>query len=657
MIFEEMRLYNFGIYQGHHTITLDSPEHKKPIILIGALNGAGKTTFLDALQLALYGKYAKCSNRGRLGYLNYLEKNINSFSEDRSASITLRFRHGDNKKNPQVYEVERSWKKNGQKECKEYISVSFNGVYDQIISDNWEEFVNEFIPQSISELFFFDGEKIENFADPKRAAELLKTGIEALLGLELLSTLATDLNELKRKKQEKLLNQEDTSDLNNIKEKIASLNNKKDELTAQLTIAKESVKVEEESYFETQKKLFSSGADKLSLKESFEKEKTELTQKLFTVKHELLKLAASTLPLGLTEQLLYQAEKQAICERKANIFEDAKDLLKQQRMKFLSIVADTMDDATLSLVQNKLSESAEKEYQDNQIFCYLKSNPIYFSGVIERISEEKNTAISLLNKKREIEESIILVERKISTIPTLDSVKELIHLNAKQEEKLEKTKSEKEILARQLAQILDDINVFEGQYNSLLIKRNTTLFEHKRQSQITNHIDTLKEIIISFNKQLVIDNITKLERKIKAKFDLLKRKDSLISHIKIDPTNFSMTLFATNHIEMPAERLSAGERQLLAISILWGLADSSGKELPTIIDTPMGRLDGEHRTRLIKQYFPYAASQVILLSTDEEIYGQYYNELKPFIAQEYHISYDEVNKSSYFSKGYLESAI
>lgn len=64
MIFEEIRLYNFGIYQGHHTISLDSPDHKKPIILIGALNGAGKTTFLDALQLALYANLRNVPTEG-----------------------------------------------------------------------------------------------------------------------------------------------------------------------------------------------------------------------------------------------------------------------------------------------------------------------------------------------------------------------------------------------------------------------------------------------------------------------------------------------------------------------------------------------------------------------------------------------------------------
>ncbi|EIU7503141.1 DNA sulfur modification protein DndD, partial [Salmonella enterica subsp. enterica serovar Kentucky] len=137
--------------------------------------------------------------------------------------------------------------KNGNKECKENISVHFNGKYDQLISEHWEEFVNEFIPQSISELFFFDGEKIENLADPKRSAELLKTGIEALLGLELLSTLSSDLNELQKKKQEKLLKKEDAVSVDEIKTKIASLNEQKKQLTSQIGILEEKEKDEDEN--------------------------------------------------------------------------------------------------------------------------------------------------------------------------------------------------------------------------------------------------------------------------------------------------------------------------------------------------------------------------------------------------------------------------
>ncbi|WP_237711597.1 hypothetical protein [Pseudoalteromonas sp. PAMC 22718] len=72
-----------------------------------------------------------------------------------------------------------------------------------------------------------------------------------------------------------------------------------------------------------------------------------------------------------------------------------------------------------------------------------------------------------------------------------------------------------------------------------------------------------------------------------------------------------------------------------------------------MIDTPLGRLDGKHRSKLINNYFPKASSQVILLSTDEEITGQYYAQLKPAICREYHISYNEQEQTSTFTEGYF----
>ncbi len=53
----------------------------------------------------------------------------------------------------------------------------------------------------MSDLFFFDGEKIENFAHPQRSSELVKTGIENLLGLDLLSQLQLDLGQLEKKRR------------------------------------------------------------------------------------------------------------------------------------------------------------------------------------------------------------------------------------------------------------------------------------------------------------------------------------------------------------------------------------------------------------------------------------------------------------------------
>ncbi|ANV89128.1 hypothetical protein AWQ22_16190 (plasmid) [Picosynechococcus sp. PCC 7117] len=62
MIFKTLILENFGPYSGRQTLDL-TPTETSPIILIGGMNGGGKTTLMDALRLVLYGQQAQCSTR------------------------------------------------------------------------------------------------------------------------------------------------------------------------------------------------------------------------------------------------------------------------------------------------------------------------------------------------------------------------------------------------------------------------------------------------------------------------------------------------------------------------------------------------------------------------------------------------------------------
>ena len=105
--------------------------------------------------------------------------------------------------------------------------------------------------------------------------------------------------------------------------------------------------------------------------------------------------------------------------------------------------------------------------------------------------------------------------------------------------------------------------------------------------------------------------------------------------------------------EIPKDSLSAGEQQLMVISILWALAICSKKKLPVIIDTPLSRLDSLHRTSLITTYFPNAGEQTIILSTDSEIDEDYYRLMKENIGDEFTLNYDESSKSTSIQKGYL----
>lgn len=102
------------------------------------------------------------------------------------------------------------------------------------------------------------------------------------------------------------------------------------------------------------------------------------------------------------------------------------------------------------------------------------------------------------------------------------------------------------------------------------------------------------------------------------------------------------------------ESLSAGEKQLMVIAILWALAICSAKKLPVIIDTPLSRLDSMHRKSLVTTYFPKASDQTIILSTDSEIDSYYYGLMKDYVGDEFTLEYDEETQSTTILKGYFQ---
>ena len=61
-----------------------------------------------------------------------------------------------------------------------------------------------------------------------------------------------------------------------------------------------------------------------------------------------------------------------------------------------------------------------------------------------------------------------------------------------------------------------------------------------------------------------------------------------------------------------------------------------------IIDTPLGRLDSEHRGRMIEHYFPNASHQVVVLSTDTELDKHNFEILSPHVSHAYHLAYNEL---------------
>src|SRR6185503_782893 len=104
---------------------------------------------------------------------------------------------------------------------------------------------------------------------------------------------------------------------------------------------------------------------------------------------------------------------------------------------------------------------------------------------------------------------------------------------------------------------------------------------------------------------------------------------------------------------LPKAQLSAGEKQIYAIAMLWALAKVSGRPLPIIVDTPLARLDSDHRRLLVQEYFPAASHQVIILSTDTEVDQTYFAGLRRSISHAYHLNFDPIENVTGIQDGYF----
>ena len=228
MILDEITLHNFGLYADRQTIHLTPPSSAKPVVLIGGLNGGGKTTLLDALQLCLYGPHARISNRGDLAFRTYLCRCIHRGSGACEAAIELAFRHTVEGEE-EHYRLHRSWRitHNG---CKEHFEVLRNGQPEPALAENWISQVDDLMPSSIAHLFLFDGEQIESYAAFSNSSVLIGAAIQNLLGLDVVDQLEKDLQVYERRKRTEDKDYTGRAEIETAEQELAALRSRSETL-------------------------------------------------------------------------------------------------------------------------------------------------------------------------------------------------------------------------------------------------------------------------------------------------------------------------------------------------------------------------------------------------------------------------------------------
>lgn len=646
MIFTELILENFGPYAGRNVINL-RPEVDgiaRPIILFGGMNGGGKTTLMDAIRLALYGQRSQCSTRNNLSYGEFLTQSVNyQAAAGNCARIELTFEHLVNDQWKQL-KIVRTWTKN-PKDGKDTLGVVEEEWPDIALANTWDEYIEMLLPLGISNLFLFDGEQVKELAERDAAPQAVVEAIKSLLGLELAEQLAIDLDILINRKRKEVARLDRLTNLTEIEEKVEKYERELLEAQKNLNLLQEKLADARIKHQETAEKFRLEGG-------KIAAERTQLSQKIESLaavaeqqREELRHLISAVLPLNVIAPLLEQARIQTAEELGIKQIKVAHEVLQKRDKKLLSHLAQKsftssqIEEIKLFLEQeNKLLNADE----DSNFTFWLNAGQEDLRKLEDLLQRQLTPQLKLADKQLEklyqIEAKIESAERKLAVAASPEEYQKLDDgLKEAQQELIDCQTAYESGIRRheEIKKIVDKLKKELEKYGEQAIERQNS--EHA-----VDTIAKVQQTLTLFRKRLTLKKLNKLEREVSECFRYLLHKSDLVHRVAVAANDFSLSLYNFQGQPVPKHRLSAGEKQLLAIAFLWGLARVSGRHLPIAIDTPLGRLDSSHRQNLVERYFPAASHQVILLSTDTEIGKEEVEKLREqeAIARQYLLEYD-----------------
>jgi DNA sulfur modification protein DndD len=658
---------NLGNFAGTHELSLRPSDTKtiKPIILFGGLNGAGKTTIFDAIKLCLYGP-EMFGAISAAKYQEYLKQKIHSSKatvvQPNSAAITVEFDYA-HLGTVCTYQVERMWEITGQKVL-ETLSIEKNGLpLDDVAKDGWQDFIKEIIPLGLSQLFFFDGEKIQKMMSDDSNEEL-KRSILSLLGLDLVERLQADLKIYRSKFLKEVSTEsfaKEISALEGQKEQVeanirkvlddkASLENSIQQLSVRIADYRNKIAAQGEGYYRN--------------RVSLEEKKNSMGNDIDSIKDKLRELAAGFLPVAIASEYALKLKKQIEDENKykANVL--LSENLKKKHHEMLAVIDSSgflkmngLDSSSLKKIKSQLKVEIEmlfsvetKQERQPEIFGFSQKQALEILGLIETAINIIPAEMAVLTdmyevKFRELQDTVA----QLSKVPDDEFIKPMY-------ETLDGLNVE-------LGGLTEKRSNYDAQIAELTITRN----ELKRKlEQINNKITSsyelgeklqsvlkVEKVLAKYHLHLAKQKIYGLQEEFTQIFKVVHRKDDMIARIKIDPETFNVTLYDRKDKVINKNSLSSGELEIYAMSMLWALAKTSGQKLPFIVDTPLARLDSKHRDNLVELFFPHASHQMMIFSTNTEVDQQYFDRLRPYVAHAYNLEYCEESKSTVVKEGYF----
>ena len=669
MKISSIKLRNFRIYQGENTIFFE-PFANKNINIIFGKNGYGKTTFLNSLLWAFYGKLMgqvedkyRIDIRNSGGYDGFLQSLLNrhvanSDDSEIKKKFSVEVKLCDiaiPALTCETISIKRSYNVETKKEK---LKILIDGIENELTKEvGYDLFINDFIlPREIAKFFFFDAEKIVSLAEAKSIEELrtLNRAYSEVLGIkkyeELKKNLESLLTKLDRQgisEKERIKLDEFTKKENESAKLLAYNLEQQRDNNAEITNHK--IKLNG-----IQEKLIREG-NSITVEElrELKKEKNRLQKESIDIKSELnqvLELAPLVIAGSQLKKLFNQVE------REHNEQFVSSDLLKKELDNFSNSVLSKLDEFASSDKEliSKILKSAIKER-------FKPKNADV--GILVDFSEEEYRDFNSLYKNLSTTYSKQLqsiVQREKNNRVLLNRIQyEIKQAEARKDNHLAKElRKERDSITR----ILNDL---EAKGNHLLIKQGKLEAQNNSDKKLVSELDKKFRLVDTDNKKAeatrtLLEKINtlifkikeekkySLQKALKLSLNKLMHKANFIDDVKISIHNdiMDIELLDEDQQSIQKDSLSKGEQQLYATALLKALVDESGISFPVFIDSPLQKFDKQHSKSVIEEFYPTISEQVVLLPLlQKELNGEEFDLLQPNLHKTFNIINIDRNSS------------
>lgn len=651
MIISKLSLHNFGLYAGENVIEIGNNCKGKPVTLIGGMNGRGKTTILEAILLALYGRRSFAFLESKLSYPSYLKKFVNKSDGSLITRIELTFILDFDDYSDKI-KLKRQWDIDVKGKT-DQLYVYKNDKYDKYLSENWGIYIEDILPSAISRFFFFDGEKISDIAVENTDSQM-KDSIKTLLGIDTIDRLIVDLKRVIATKREKYNLQDSDSRIEVLTKKKEALVEKAEEIDQRiknLFSTQEQLRIKLE---EKELEFIRIGGSLANNRAELIEKKASLKSKLNEIYGELLEFVSGELPLLLVSPLLQDIKVASKFEQDNKI----KKYASKTVSRFLSELRKDLEgiqEACAVINTYELNFQKSVKLDEASLYDLSEIAQAQVNYLINSALKEKPEKINkLLVTRDEIQKKLDEIDSYLTIDIDQELTSDVFHTIKNYTAKIAELEGKIQVFNFELHQIETEKDLLDRELSRLIEEVLNNLEEKDDSARIVKYANLSIDLMEKYKLALQKQKTTHLASVMSECFSNIIGKEALISRVVIAPETLEFIYYDGNGEQILKSQLSAGEKQLLVIAMLWALAKCSRKRLPVIIDTPLGRLDSSHRSRFLARYLPNASEQVIVLSTDEEINGKYLNLIKPYVCKEYLLNFNHETQSTKIIDGYFK---